>query len=119
MVTLLYIHSYESSFNPFLLLLNHSVMRQQTTYLMQFSGSPSQSVLHLNRSQDNHPIGGVRAKPFSKAVTFGTVTVNTSNPNARQKTVDRDITALLGIILILFCLSWSKGKVDLKVKERH
>lgn len=94
-------------------------MQQQTTYLMQFSGSPSQSVLHLNRSQDNHPIGGVRAKPFSKAVTFGTVTVSTtSNPNAtRQKTVDRDITALLGIILILFCLSWSKGKVDLKVKK--
>lgn len=33
---------------------------------MQFSGSPTQSVLHRKRSQDSQPIGGVRAKPFSK-----------------------------------------------------
>lgn len=36
-------------------------------YLMQFSGSPSQSVLHRNRSHDSQPMGGVRASPFSRA----------------------------------------------------
>lgn len=59
------------------------------THLMQLSGSgkkhnqlnknwfsqehsqlpESQSVLHLNRSHDNQPIGGVRANPFSKLST--------------------------------------------------
>lgn len=41
-------------------------------YLIQLSGSPSQSVLHRKRSHDSHPIGGVRAKPFSKQFVFGT-----------------------------------------------
>lgn len=36
-------------------------------YLMQFSGSFLQSVLHLNLSQLSHPIGGVLARPFSRA----------------------------------------------------
>lgn len=35
---------------------------------MQFSGSPSQSVLQRNRSHESHPIGGVRASPLSKLV---------------------------------------------------
>ncbi len=33
---------------------------------MQFSGSFLQSVLHLNRSQDIQPIGGVSARPLSR-----------------------------------------------------
>lgn len=37
------------------------------TYLIQLSGSFLQSVLHLKRSHASQPIGGVRAKPFSKA----------------------------------------------------
>lgn len=35
-------------------------------HLMQLSGSLVQSVLHLNRSQVIHPIGGVRARPLSR-----------------------------------------------------
>ena len=34
---------------------------------MQSSGSSRQLVLHLKRCQLIHPIGGVRAKPLSKA----------------------------------------------------
>uniref|UniRef100_A0A182QPP3 Uncharacterized protein n=1 Tax=Anopheles farauti TaxID=69004 RepID=A0A182QPP3_9DIPT len=36
------------------------------TRTMEFSGSPSQSVLQRKRSQESHPIGGVRASPFSR-----------------------------------------------------
>lgn len=54
-------------------------------YLIQLSGSPSQSVLHRNRSHDSQPIGGVRAKPFSKQFVFGIITLtnitNTNNLN--------------------------------------
>lgn len=39
--------------------------KKNDSHLIQFSGSPSQSVLHRNRSQDSQPIGGVRANPFS------------------------------------------------------
>lgn len=39
------------------------------TYLIQLCGSLTQSVLHLNLSQANHPMGGVRANPFSRACT--------------------------------------------------
>lgn len=35
---------------------------------MQLSGSFLQSVLHLNLSHANHPIGGVSANPFSSAL---------------------------------------------------
>ena len=35
------------------------------TDLIQLWKSLTQSVLHLNRSQANHPMGGVRAKPLS------------------------------------------------------
>lgn len=34
---------------------------------MQFSGSLSQSTLHLKRSQEFQPIGGVRPSPLSRA----------------------------------------------------
>lgn len=40
-------------------------------YLIQFSGSPSQSVLHRNRSHESQPIGGVLANPFSKLTAVG------------------------------------------------
>lgn len=46
---------------------------------MQLSGSPSQSVLQRNRSHDNHPIGGVRAKPLSKHWLFCTLRTNTTS----------------------------------------
>lgn len=44
---------------------------------MQLSGSPSQSVLQRNRSQDSHPIGGVRANPLSKQFLYCILTANT------------------------------------------
>ena len=50
-------------------------------YLIQLSGSFLQSVLHLNRSHDNHPIGGVSAKPLSSACTVRYMQVNASSRN--------------------------------------
>lgn len=51
-------------------------------YLIQFSGSPSQSVLQRKRSQDSQPIGGVLANPFSKHfVVFGIKTMITKIAN--------------------------------------
>lgn len=44
---------------------------QKCIYLIQFSESPSQSVLQRKRSHDSQPIGGVRARPFSKQFIFG------------------------------------------------
>ncbi len=44
-----------------------SFHRAHMSHLMQLYGSLSQSVLHLNLSQANQPMGGVRANPFSKA----------------------------------------------------
>ena len=46
----------------------HTIIFFQT-YLMQFSGSFSQSVLHLNLSHDIQPMGGVLANPLFKVVT--------------------------------------------------
>lgn len=37
---------------------------------MQLSGSFLQSVLHLNLSHANHPIGGVKANPLSNPDIF-------------------------------------------------
>ena len=44
--------------------------------LMQLWGSLAQSVLHLNRSQANQPMGGVVANPFSKLTTIGIMEVS-------------------------------------------
>ena len=38
---------------------------------MQLSGSSAQLMLHVNRSHDNHPIGGVRATPLSRVYITG------------------------------------------------
>lgn len=40
---------------------------------MQFSGSWSQAVLHMNLSQCNQPMVGVRARPFSRASAAGPI----------------------------------------------
>lgn len=45
------------------------MLNQFLNYLIQLSGSPSQSVLHRKRSHDSHPIGGVFANPLSKHST--------------------------------------------------
>lgn len=39
----------------------------EDVYLIQFSGSFLQSVLHLKRSQASQPMGGVLASPLSSA----------------------------------------------------
>lgn len=63
-------------------------------YLIQFSGSPSQSVLHRNRSQLSHPIGGVRARPFSKQFVFGIITLtNPTNRNNLSNEIALDIVS--------------------------
>lgn len=62
---------------------------QKTTYLMQLSGSPSQSVLQRNRSHESHPIGGVLARPFSRAcILLSVITPNTIKINGTFITVD-------------------------------
>lgn len=43
------------------------------SYLTQLSGSRRQSVLHMNLSQCNQPMVGVRAKPLSRASAAGPV----------------------------------------------
>lgn len=43
------------------------VLFKEDVYLMQFSGSFLQSVLHLKRSQASQPMGGVLASPLSSA----------------------------------------------------
>lgn len=43
------------------------VLFKGDVYLMQFSGSFLQSVLHLKRSQASQPMGGVLASPLSSA----------------------------------------------------
>ena len=47
----------------------HGLVHIFPNYLIQLSGSPSQSVLHRKRSHDSHPIGGVFASPLSKHST--------------------------------------------------
>lgn len=54
-------------------------------YLMQVSGKFLQSVLHRNRSQDNQPMGGVLASPFSNANVTQTMDERTSNSTLLQK----------------------------------
>lgn len=54
-----------------------TIKKGKKTYLMQLSGSPSQSVLQRNRSHDNQPIGGVLARPFSRA----SILLNIKTPN--------------------------------------
>ena len=51
------------------------------TYLTQFLGSLSQSILHLNRSQINHPIGGVLARPLSNACVLTTHNIINASAN--------------------------------------
>ena len=62
---ILYVHNYTRKLH-----LHKQKDTFITTYLMQLSGSLSQSVLHRNRSHDNQPIGGVRAKPLSNDCTI-------------------------------------------------
>lgn len=45
--------------------------RSLVSYLMQLSGSRSQSVLHMNLSQCSQPIVGCRARPLSSASAAG------------------------------------------------
>lgn len=45
--------------------------RSLASYLMQLSGSRSQSVLHMNLSQCSQPIVGCRARPLSSASAAG------------------------------------------------
>ena len=62
------------------------MLNQFLSYLIQLSGSPSQSVLHLKRSHDSHPIGGVFANPLSKHST-GSKAKITNNATEKLKTM--------------------------------
>lgn len=69
---------------------------------MQFSGSPTQSVLHRNRSHDNHPIGGVRATPFSRPCTLKGSCVNVMAMASRIHVVHRcrcTMAAIDGVVI--------------------
>ena len=66
---------------------------------MQFSGSLSQSTLHLKRSQEFQPIGGVRASPLSRAETTEStarssmtafILINATINNKHKNDINRD-----------------------------
>ena len=48
----------------------YALVSTEMSYLIQLSGSFLQSVLHLNRSHDNQPMGGVKARPLSNPCTL-------------------------------------------------
>lgn len=52
------------------------------SYLMQLSGSLSQSILHKNLSQCNQPIVGVSASPLSNASAAGLTEETSARRNA-------------------------------------
>lgn len=65
-------HENENTFQKHTCWINNTVYvhkLQTVYYLIQLSGSFLQSVLHLNLSQASHPMGGVRARPFSSPRT--------------------------------------------------
>ena len=53
-------------------------------YPMHSSGSESQSVLHMNLSQDSHPMGGVLATSLSNPRT---VQISTNDSNAGKAAI--------------------------------
>ena len=67
---------------------------------MQESGDPLQSVLHMYRSHDNHPIGGVVARPLSRACTRLTV-------HCVNSTVASDSNFILGWGEMIRLVPWS------------
>lgn len=76
------------------------------THLMHSSGWFLQSMLQRYRSHDNHPIGGVRAKPLSRAKT----------PKFRVAT--KKISIEVSIIFFpLFGLFWKKNHI--KINNLH
>lgn len=62
------------------------------SYLMQLSGSLSQSVLHRNLSQCSQPIVGVSARPLSNASAAGLIKTTRARAHATMYilTVKRD-----------------------------
>lgn len=75
---------------------------------MQFSGSPSQSVLQRNRSHESHPIGGVRARPFSKLVIpvgiRNRATTNDTITVWKMQMICRGLLLLFVLLLLLLLL---------------
>lgn len=70
-------------------------------YLMQLSGSPSQSVLHRKRSHDSHPIGGVFANPLSKHCTGNKATIaNTTTENLKTLSLLLPVVARKLVIMV-------------------
>lgn len=72
------------------------------SYLMQLSGSRRQSVLHMNLSQCNQPMVGVRARPLSRASAAGTV------KNTRR---NREMY-ILALKRVTFYASGDNGQLD-------
>ena len=52
-----------------------------STYLIQFSGSALQSMLHRNLSHVNQPMGGVKASPLSRHCVRRTANNTKAIPN--------------------------------------
>lgn len=75
---------------------------------MQFSGSPSQSVLQRNRSHESHPIGGVRARPLSKLeIPVGIRNMASTNDTItvwKMQMICRELMLLLLLLLLLVVL---------------
>lgn len=119
-----------------LLHLTRKLKLFEPSYLMQFSGSPSQSVLQRNRSHESHPIGGVRARPFSKLVIpvgiRNRATTNDTITVWKMQMICRGLLLLFVLLLLLLLLgcpdvlrdrvpplAWPSVIVSMSVEEKN
>lgn len=61
------------------------------SYLMQFSGSCVQSVLHINLSQCSQPMVGFSARPLSRASAAGLLTASSRRANTPANMSDQKL----------------------------
>ena len=72
------------------------------TYPIQASGSALQLVLHSKRSHDNHPMGGVRARPLSSPATRGESNTATHSNKDEEAAILEASVPLKYMIDVLF-----------------
>lgn len=85
------------------------------SHLMQLSGSWSQSVLHMNLSQCNQPMVGVRARPLSRASAAGPIKKTRANtemyifaPKRVAFYASGDNGQLDSVVWFHFLVSWDR-----------
>lgn len=83
------------------------------SHLMQLSGSWSQSVLHMNLSQCNQPMVGVRARPLSRASAAGPIKKTRANTEmyifAPKRVAFTHLVTMVKSIQLFGSISWFPG----------